>query len=55
MAEPKPLPANQVVDVAIVGAGPCGLALARTLTESGFVVLVNVTQRDSFKRGVPVD
>lgn len=40
MADPVPLPANRIVDVAIVGAGLCGLALARLLTSRGVVVQV---------------
>jgi monoamine oxidase len=44
MAKPAPLPQSSsvaaVVDVAIVGAGLCGLALARTLTRRGLNVQV---------------
>jgi len=40
MAEPVPLSAARVVDVAIVGAGLCGLALARLLTQRGLQVQV---------------
>jgi monoamine oxidase len=38
MAEPVPLPANRLVDAAIVGAGLCGLALVRALIKRGLVV-----------------
>src|ERR1035437_6164767 len=40
MAEPVQMSVNRVVDVAIVGAGLCGLALARVLTAQGLVVQV---------------
>lgn len=40
MAEPVSLPVASMVDVAIVGAGLCGLALARTLTRRGLGVQV---------------
>jgi monoamine oxidase len=40
MAAPVPLAALQVFDVAIVGAGLCGLALARQLTARGLQVQV---------------
>lgn len=40
MAEPVPMPVNRLVDVAIVGAGLCGLALARLLVARGLVVQV---------------
>jgi monoamine oxidase len=40
MPEPLPFAADHVVDVAIVGAGLCGLALARLLTRQGMEVLV---------------
>ena len=40
MTTPVPLPVAQTVDVAIVGAGLCGLALARTLTARGLRVQV---------------
>ncbi|MDO9199137.1 FAD-dependent oxidoreductase [Rhodoferax sp.] len=40
MAALVPLPVNRVFDVAIVGAGLCGLALARTLTARGLEVQV---------------
>src|SRR5450830_1085751 len=40
MAEPVPLSVARVVDVAIVGAGLCGLALARLLTGRGLTVQV---------------
>src|SRR5450830_58803 len=40
MAEPVPLPVARLVDVAIVGAGLCGLALARLLTGRGLTVQV---------------
>ena len=45
MPEPLPFPADHVVDVAIVGAGLCGLALARLLTRQGLEALV-VEARD---------
>lgn len=40
MTEPVPLTVARVADVAIVGAGLCGLALARQLTARGLDVLV---------------
>lgn len=40
MTTPVPLPVAQTVDVAIVGAGLCGLALARVLTARGLRVQV---------------
>jgi monoamine oxidase len=40
MADPLTLPVNRLFDVAIVGAGLCGLALARTLTRRGLAVQV---------------
>jgi len=40
MAEPVPLPVARMFDVAIVGAGLCGLALARQLTARGLEVVV---------------
>ncbi|MDO8769581.1 MAG: FAD-dependent oxidoreductase [Burkholderiaceae bacterium] len=40
MAAPVPLAVNRVVDVAIVGAGLCGLALARLLVARGLAVQV---------------
>jgi monoamine oxidase len=40
MTEPVPIGVNRVVDVAIVGAGLCGLALARALTARGLAVQV---------------
>jgi monoamine oxidase len=40
MKAPVPLPVAQTVDVAIVGAGLCGLALARVLTARGLRVQV---------------
>ena len=40
MTAPIPLPAASAVDVAIVGAGLCGLALARALTARGLRVQV---------------
>ena len=40
MTEPVHLPVTRVVDVAIVGAGLCGLALARLLTARGLEVQV---------------
>lgn len=40
MAAPVPLPVSQVFDVAIVGAGLCGLALARQLIARGLEVQV---------------
>ncbi|MDO8252643.1 MAG: FAD-dependent oxidoreductase [Rhodoferax sp.] len=40
MAEPVPLPVARVFDVAIVGAGLCGLALARLLAARGLDVQV---------------
>ncbi|HEY5582189.1 MAG TPA: FAD-dependent oxidoreductase [Rhodoferax sp.] len=40
MAEAQPLPVRRVFDVAIVGAGLCGLALARLLTGRGLEVQV---------------
>ena len=40
MTTPIPLPVAQLVDVAIVGAGLCGLALARVLTARGLRVQV---------------
>ncbi|MDO8776854.1 MAG: FAD-dependent oxidoreductase [Burkholderiaceae bacterium] len=40
MAAPVPLPVSRVFDVAIVGAGLCGLALARVLTARGLDVQV---------------
>lgn len=40
MTTPIPFPADRVVDVLIVGAGVCGLALARQLGASGHDVLV---------------
>ena len=40
MAAPVPLPVSRVFDVAIIGAGLCGLALARTLTARGLEVQV---------------
>ena len=46
MAEPVPIPVTRVVDVAIVGAGLCGLALARTLTARGLEVqLIEARER----------
>ena len=44
MAAPVPLPLAQVFDVAIVGAGLCGLALARQLTARGLQVQVQVLE-----------
>ena len=38
MAEPVPISVTRVADVAIVGAGLCGLALARVLTARGLSV-----------------
>jgi monoamine oxidase len=38
--KPTPPPADQVLDVVIVGAGLCGLALARTLSARGLTVQV---------------
>ena len=40
MTAPVPLPVGRVLDVAIVGAGLCGLALARQLTARGLDVQV---------------
>ena len=40
MPEPVPMPVNRLVDVAIVGAGLCGLALARVLLAHGLAVQV---------------
>jgi monoamine oxidase len=40
MAAPVPLPVSRVFDVAIVGAGLCGLALARQLSARGLDVQV---------------
>ena len=40
MPEPVPLPLGRVFDVAIVGAGLCGLALARGLVARGLDVQV---------------
>ncbi|MEO8120493.1 MAG: FAD-dependent oxidoreductase [Rhodoferax sp.] len=40
MAAPIPIPVNRVFDVAIVGAGLCGLALARQLIARGLDVQV---------------
>lgn len=40
MAEPVSLPVARMFDVAIVGAGLCGLALARQLTARGLEVVV---------------
>ncbi|MCM2341725.1 FAD-dependent oxidoreductase [Rhodoferax sp.] len=40
MPEPVPMPVNRLVDVAIVGAGLCGLALARLLMARGQTVQV---------------
>jgi monoamine oxidase len=40
MTTPVPLPVAQLADVAIVGAGLCGLALARVLTARGLRVQV---------------
>src|SRR3990167_9827209 len=40
MAAPIPLPVSRVFDVAIVGAGLCGLALARQLIARGLDVQV---------------
>lgn len=40
MTEPVPMPVNRLLDVAIVGAGLCGLALARALTAHGLTVQV---------------
>lgn len=40
MAEPVQIPVNRVVDVAVVGAGLCGLALARVLTQRELTVQV---------------
>src|SRR5659263_252318 len=40
MADALPLPVSRVFDVAIVGAGLCGLALARLLTGRGLEVQV---------------
>ena len=40
MTEPVPLPVGRVFDVAIVGAGLCGLALARLLMARGLAVQV---------------
>ena len=40
MAEPVPLPVARIFDVAIVGAGLCGLVLARQLIARGLEVVV---------------
>jgi len=40
MADPVPIPVTRIVDVAVVGAGLCGLALARVLTAQGLEVQV---------------
>ena len=40
MADAVPLPVGWVFDVAIIGAGLCGLALARQLTACGLAVQV---------------
>lgn len=40
MTAPVPLPVGRILDVAIVGAGLCGLALARQLTARGLDVQV---------------
>jgi monoamine oxidase len=40
MAEPLPLLVNRIFDVVVVGAGLCGLALARNLSRRGQTVLV---------------
>lgn len=46
MAEPVPMYTNRVVDVAIVGAGLCGLALARLLLARGLTVqMIKAWQR----------